>query len=62
MSEAEGSTPVNAAHLRSHVDLIHGFSLDTSAYFVGRLNDPKELSSTSPCPKTDQTSLANWVE
>jgi hypothetical protein len=44
VSEAQGSTPVNAAQLRSHVD--RGFSWDTSAYFVGRLNDPKEPSYT----------------
>jgi iron complex outermembrane recepter protein len=46
VSEAQGSTPVNAAQLRSHVDLIRGLSWDTSAYFVGRLNDPKEPSYT----------------
>jgi iron complex outermembrane recepter protein len=45
-SEAQGSTPVNAAQLRSHVDLVRGLSWDTSAYFVGCLTDPKEPSYT----------------
>jgi hypothetical protein len=46
VSEAQGSTPVNAAQLRSHVDLLSGLSWDTSAYFVGRLADPSEASYT----------------
>ncbi len=46
VSEAQGSSPVNAAQLRSHVDLLRGLSWDTSAYFVGRLNDPTEPSYT----------------
>ena len=46
VSEAQGSTPVNAAQLRSHLDLLRGLSWDTSAYFVGRLNDPAEPSYT----------------
>jgi iron complex outermembrane recepter protein len=46
VSEAEGSSPVNAAQLRSHVELLHSLSWDTSAYFVGRLNDPREHSYT----------------
>jgi iron complex outermembrane recepter protein len=46
VSEAQGSTPVNAAQLRSHVDLVRGLSWDTSAYFVGRLADPSEASYT----------------
>ena len=46
VSEAQGSTPVNAAQLRSHVDLARGLSWDTSAYFVGRLADPSEASYT----------------
>jgi iron complex outermembrane recepter protein len=46
VSEAQGSSPVNAAQLRSHVDLLRGLSWDTSAFFVGRLNDPREPSYT----------------
>ena len=46
VSEAQGSTPVNAAQLRSHIDLVRGLSWDTSAYFVGRLADPREASYT----------------
>jgi iron complex outermembrane receptor protein len=46
VGEAQGSSPVNAAQLRSHLDLLRGLSWDTSAYFVGRLNDPAEPSYT----------------
>jgi iron complex outermembrane recepter protein len=46
VSEAQGSSPVNAVQLRSHVDLLRRLSWDTSAYFVGRLNDPREPSYT----------------
>jgi len=46
VSKTQGSTPVNAAQLRSHVDLARGLSWDTSAYFVGRLADPSEASYT----------------
>jgi iron complex outermembrane receptor protein len=43
---AEGSSPDHSAQLRSHLDLSHGLSWDTSAYFVGRLTDPSEASYT----------------
>jgi iron complex outermembrane recepter protein len=43
---AQGSSPVNAAQLRSHLALAHGMAWDTSAYFVGRLTDPSEPSYT----------------
>jgi len=46
VSGAEGSSPVNAAQLRSHVALAHGLAWDASAYFVGRLTDPIEASYT----------------
>ncbi len=46
VSGAEGSSPVNAAQLRSHLALAHGLAWDASAYFVGRLTDPIESSYT----------------
>jgi iron complex outermembrane receptor protein len=38
--EAEGSSPVHSAQLRSHLALPRGLSWDASAYFVDRLADP----------------------
>jgi iron complex outermembrane recepter protein len=46
VSEAQGSSPVNAAQLRSHLALTHGLAWDTSGYFVGRLSNPTEPSYT----------------
>jgi iron complex outermembrane recepter protein len=46
VSAAEGSSPVNSAQLRSHFIFPHNMSWDTSAYFVGRLDDPKIPSYT----------------
>jgi iron complex outermembrane recepter protein len=46
VSSAEGSTPVNSAQVRSHFIFPHNIAWDTSAYFVGRLNDPKIPSYT----------------
>jgi iron complex outermembrane recepter protein len=46
VSEAQGSSPVNAAQLRSHLALSSGLSWDASAYFVGRLTNPREPSYT----------------
>jgi iron complex outermembrane recepter protein len=46
VGEAEGSSPEHSAQLRSHLTLPHGLSWDTSAYFVGRLTDPREPSYT----------------
>ena len=40
VAPAEGSSPVNSAQLRSHFILPHNMAWDTSAYFVGRLNNP----------------------
>ena len=46
VSQAQGSSPKNAAQLRSHIRLPHGLSWDASAYFVGRLTNPIEPSYT----------------
>jgi iron complex outermembrane receptor protein len=46
VSGTQGSSPVNAAQLRSHLALARGLAWDTSAYFVGRLNDPRVPSYT----------------
>ncbi len=46
VGQAEGSSPVNSAQLRSHFIFPHNMSWDTSAYFVGRLSDPKIPSYT----------------
>jgi iron complex outermembrane receptor protein len=46
VSAAEGSSPVNSAQLRSHFIFPHNLSWDTSAYFVGRLDDPRIPSYT----------------
>ncbi|MGB8524826.1 MAG: TonB-dependent receptor [Candidatus Acidiferrales bacterium] len=46
VSPAQGSSPVNSGQLRSHFIFPHNMSWDTSAYFVGRLNDPKIPSYT----------------
>jgi iron complex outermembrane receptor protein len=46
VSAAEGSSPVNSAQLRSHFIFAHNLAWDTSAYFVGRLDDPKIPSYT----------------
>lgn len=46
VAQAQGSTPVNSAQLRSHVDIASRISWDTSAYFVGRLTDPEVSSYT----------------
>jgi iron complex outermembrane recepter protein len=46
VAAAEGSTPVNSAQLRSHFSFSHNLASDTSAYFVGRLTDPKIASYT----------------
>jgi iron complex outermembrane receptor protein len=42
----EGSSPVNSVQLRSHFSFSHNLAWDTSAYFVGRLADPKVPSYT----------------
>lgn len=46
VAAAEGSTPVNSIQLRSHFTFSHKLAWDTSAYFVGRLTDPKIASYT----------------
>jgi iron complex outermembrane receptor protein len=35
--DAEGTSPVHSAQLRSHLDLTHGIAWDASTYFVDRL-------------------------
>jgi len=40
VSEAEGSSPLHSAQVRSHLSLTHALSWDASAYFVDRLTDP----------------------
>ncbi len=35
--DAEGSSPVHSAQLRSHLNLMHGIAWDASAYFMDRL-------------------------
>ena len=44
--EAEGSTPVHSAQLRSQFALARALTWNTSAYFSGRLADPMEASYT----------------
>ena len=44
--DAEGSTPVNSAQLRSHVDLARTIGWDVSTYFVDRLSGQKLPSHT----------------
>jgi iron complex outermembrane receptor protein len=46
VGEAEGSSPVNSGQLRSHFIFPYNVSWDTSAYFVGRLNNPRIPSYT----------------
>jgi iron complex outermembrane receptor protein len=44
--DAEGSSPVHSAELRSHFDLAHGVAWDASAYFVDRLKSGEIPSYT----------------
>jgi len=46
VAESQGSTPVNAVQLRSHLALARGLAWDASGYFAGRLADPRESSYT----------------
>jgi iron complex outermembrane recepter protein len=46
VSGAQGSSPVNAAQLRSHLAVAHGLAWDAAGYFVGLLTDPSEPSYT----------------
>ena len=56
--DAEGSSPVHSAQLRSHVDLIHGISWDASAYFVDRLKSEDVPSYT----RLDTGLTWRWTE
>ena len=46
LSEAQGSSPVHSAQLRSHYVLPRGLSWDVSAFYSGRLSDPVVPSYT----------------
>jgi iron complex outermembrane receptor protein len=46
VADIEGSNPRRQAQLRSSLNLSHGFSWDTSAYFVDRLPAPQLPSYT----------------
>jgi outer membrane receptor protein involved in Fe transport len=46
VGQAEGSTPIHSAQLRSQLVLLRDLSWYTSAYFSGRLTDPIEPSYT----------------
>jgi len=46
VADIEGTNPVHQAQLRSHVELLHGFSWDAAAYFVDRLSAPMIASYT----------------
>ncbi len=55
---AEGSSPVHAAQLRSHLALSSRWEWDVSAYFSGRLVAPNTPSYT----KLDSTLSWRWTE
>jgi len=55
---AEGSTPVDSAQLRSHLDLTRGLAWDASAYFVDRLRTGEVPSYT----RVDTGLTWNWTE
>lgn len=46
VAATQGSSPDHSAQLRSQVDLTHGLTWDSSAYFMGRLTDPSVPSYT----------------
>jgi iron complex outermembrane receptor protein len=46
ISDIQGTNPVQQAQLRSHVELFHGLSWDSAAYFVDRLPDPQIAAYT----------------
>jgi iron complex outermembrane receptor protein len=56
--DAEGSSPVHSAQLRSHVDLVHGIGWDASAYFVDRLKNEQIPSYT----RVDTELSWRWTE
>src|SRR6202042_1918671 len=56
--EAEGSTPVDGAQLRSHLDLMHGVAWDASTYFVDRLRSGQVPSYT----RLDTGLTWRWTE
>jgi iron complex outermembrane receptor protein len=56
--DAEGSTPIQSAQLRSHFRLVHGVEWDTSAYFVDRLRSGQVPSYT----RLDTGLTWRWAE
>jgi iron complex outermembrane receptor protein len=56
--DAEGSSPVHGAQLRSHVDLVRGIGWDASAYFVDRLKSEQIPSYT----RVDTELSWRWTE
>jgi iron complex outermembrane receptor protein len=46
VADTQGTNPVHQAQLRSHLELLHGFSWDAAAYFVDRLPAPQIASYT----------------
>jgi iron complex outermembrane recepter protein len=56
--DAEGSTPIQSAQLRSHFHLVHGVEWDTSAYFVDRLRSGQVPSYT----RLDTGLTWRWAE
>src|ERR1700733_5061981 len=56
--DAEGSTPVDGAQLRSHLDLRHGVAWDASTYFVDRLRSGQIPSYT----RLDTGLTWRWTE
>lgn len=58
VEDAEGSSPVNNAQLRSHVDFRHNLSWDISSYFVDRLKSEEIPSYT----RIDTGLTWRWTE
>ena len=58
VAQAQGSTPVHSAQLRSHVVLPKHFAWDSSAYFVDRIADPAIPSYT----RVDTSLTWHWGE
>jgi iron complex outermembrane receptor protein len=56
--DAEGSSPVDSAQLRSHFNLTRGLAWDASAYFVDRLRSGEVPSYT----RVDMGLTWSWTE
>ena len=57
-ADAEGSTPIHSAQLRSYLKLPHGLEWDVSAYFVDRLKSEDVPSYT----RLDTALTWRWTE